>query len=128
MAPRWTQHPVDQPTGFYDELERANGDAETPYEIAVSIQDWFRSDGGYSYEVTNDEITGEALEDFFLSRTGFCVHYATAMTLMLRSEGIPTRVAMGFLPGTRTNDGWMEVDRKSTRLNSSHVAISYAVV
>lgn len=109
VAPRWTQLPDDLPTGFYDELERAKGDAETPYEIAVSIQDWFRSDGGYSYEVTNDEITGEALEDFFLSRTGFCVHYATAMTLMLRSEGIPTRVAVGFLPGTRTNDGWMEV-------------------
>src|SRR5207253_5999456 len=25
------------------------------------------------------------------------------------------------------NDGWMDLDRKSTRLNSSHVAISYAV-
>lgn len=109
VAPRWTELPENLPARFYDELERAKSEAETPYDIAVSIQEWFRSDGGYSYEVTNDDITGEALEDFFLSRTGFCVHYATAMTLMLRAEGIPTRVAVGFLPGTRTNDGWVEV-------------------
>lgn len=106
---RWTQMPSELPPSFYEELARAKGDASTAYETAVNLQNWFRSDGDYSYEVTNDEVTGEALEDFFITRTGFCVHYATAMTLMLRQEGIPARVVVGFLPGKRGHDGWVEV-------------------
>lgn len=106
---RWLQVPEDLPESFYNELLQARGDAEGSYETAVNIQDWFRTVGEYKYEVTNDQITGSALDDFFITRTGFCVHYATAMTLMLRQEGIPARVAVGFLPGKRTSGGWIEV-------------------
>ncbi|HLR55549.1 MAG TPA: DUF3488 and transglutaminase-like domain-containing protein [Actinomycetales bacterium] len=109
VADRWTAVPDDLPDSFYEELKRAKEDATTPYEMAVNIQNWFRSSGAFTYEVTNDEVTGSALDDFFINRSGFCVHYATAMTLMLRHEGIPTRVAVGFLPGQRDTGGWMEV-------------------
>lgn len=109
VDPRWLQLPDDLPASFYDELDAAKGDARGTYETALAIQDWFRKGGEYIYEVTNDEITGSALDDFFITRTGFCVHYATAMTLMLREEGIPARVAVGFLPGKRGMNGWTEV-------------------
>lgn len=109
VNPRWLETAPDLPRSFYTELERAKGEAKTPYETALNIQNWFREKGDYEYEVTNDEVTGSALEDFFITRTGFCVHYATAMTLMLREEGIPARVAVGFLPGSRRAGGWYEV-------------------
>ncbi|MDN6624323.1 MAG: transglutaminase-like domain-containing protein, partial [Acidipropionibacterium jensenii] len=40
------------------------------------------------------------------SRSGYCIHFAAAMALMARVEGIPSRVSIGFLPGTRTNGAW----------------------
>jgi hypothetical protein len=39
--------------------------------------------------------------DYFLfqSREGYCDYFATSMVVMLRAEGVPTRVATGFAPG-----------------------------
>jgi hypothetical protein len=39
--------------------------------------------------------------DYFLfdSQQGYCDYFATAMTVMLRAEGVPARVASGFAPG-----------------------------
>src|SRR6201999_4279262 len=44
---------------------------------------------------------GVAPLDYFLnvSHEGYCQHYAGAMALLLRMEGIPARVATGFSPG-----------------------------
>jgi protein-glutamine gamma-glutamyltransferase len=56
---------------------------------------------GYSY--TQDFVgrsAAEPLEDFlFRYRSGHCEYFASAMVLMLRSEGIPSRLATGFLGG-----------------------------
>src|SRR5699024_11748199 len=38
-----------------------------------------------------------------------------------------THGKFGAMHGIQTNDNGMKIDRKSTRLNSSHVSISYAV-
>ena len=42
---------------------------------------------------------GEDLVDYFLfgSRLGYCVHYATAMTILLRASGVPARFVCGFV-------------------------------
>lgn len=42
---------------------------------------------------------GEDLVDYFLfsSRLGYCVHYATAMTVLLRASGVPARFVCGFV-------------------------------
>jgi len=43
----------------------------------------------------------EAVSYFlFESRRGYCVHFASAMAVCLRTLGIPSRVATGFAPGT----------------------------
>ena len=35
----------------------------------------------------------------FKTKTGYCVHFATAMAMMLRSQGVPARLVSGFLDG-----------------------------
>ncbi len=56
---------------------------------------------GYSY--TQDFVgrtADQPLEDFlFRYRSGHCEYFASAMVLMLRSEGIPARLVTGFLGG-----------------------------
>ena len=42
----------------------------------------------------------DAVEDFlFTQQKGFCLHFASAMTVMLRSVGVPARLAVGYIPG-----------------------------
>ena len=41
------------------------------------------------------------VECFATYKKGFCQYYAPTMAVILRHMGIPTRIAEGFLPGSR---------------------------
>ncbi|WP_157674341.1 DUF3488 and transglutaminase-like domain-containing protein [Agrococcus carbonis] len=47
-----------------------------------------------------------ALEGFLETRSGYCVHYASATAALLRGAGVPSRVVVGFLPGSEISGGW----------------------
>ena len=51
------------------------------------------------------------VECFATYKQGFCQYYATTMAVLLRSMGIPARIAEGFLPGER--NGATEIIRDS---------------
>lgn len=75
---------------------QAAGQASTPRSQAVAVERFLRT----RYDYTLDVPGGEArpVETFlFDRRSGYCEHFASAMTLMLRSLGIPTRLVTGFL-------------------------------
>lgn len=75
-------------------------DAGTAYERALLLQSYLRSPP-FRYETeVPAPATGDAVWDFLESGRGYCVQFATAMTIMARSLGIPARMAVGFLPGT----------------------------
>ncbi len=81
--------------------------ATTPLGQAEALVDWFQS-GSFTY--TLDPPTAPAGTDpvaWFLqaSRAGSCQTYATAYTVLARSLGLPTRVLVGFIGGTRGADG-----------------------
>lgn len=91
---------------------RVVGEASNSLEKAVLIQNHLRS-GSYRYSLTlapvaeadaNDPIGG-----FLQTRQGYCVQFATAMVMMARYEGIPARMAVGFLPGSAQTDGTRQV-------------------
>ncbi|SFR98800.1 Transglutaminase-like superfamily protein [Agrococcus baldri] len=48
----------------------------------------------------------EALAGFLETRSGYCVHYASATAGLLRGAGVPARVVIGFLPGSDISGGW----------------------
>ncbi|MFD3946511.1 DUF3488 and DUF4129 domain-containing transglutaminase family protein [Streptomyces sp. NPDC058579] len=84
--------------------------ARNDYERAVKLQDWFTTDGGFRYDVEVESGTGvQAISRFLERREGFCVHFSFSMAAMARSLGIPARVAVGFMPGSRQSDGTMSV-------------------
>jgi hypothetical protein len=60
------------------------------------VRNWFRDE--FEYALTASELPGlDGVMDFLDRRRGYCTYYATASTLMLRSLGIPARIATGFL-------------------------------
>lgn len=84
------------------------GDADSIYEQALALQQYLRAgDFVYSEDAPVEEDydgTGlEVIATFLEVKSGYCVHFASAMALMARSLGIPARVAVGFLPGERSD-------------------------
>jgi transglutaminase-like putative cysteine protease len=73
--------------------------ASSTYGVAARIQTFFSH--GFTY---NQHPRGHAfplIAFLFSERSGYCQQFSGAMTLMLRMDGIPARVAAGFLSGAR---------------------------
>ena len=73
--------------------------AKTPYDQAKAIESWFIAKNRFTYTLTPPQApTGvRPLDNFlFSSHKGFCQDFSTAMNVMLRTLGIPTRQMSGF--------------------------------
>ena len=54
----------------------------------------------FYYTLRPPLLTGDTVDEFlFLSRRGFCEHYAAAFTVLMRAAGVPTRVVTGYQGG-----------------------------
>jgi transglutaminase-like putative cysteine protease len=67
-----------------------------PYDIARRIERFLRSNYSYTEAPPRRRYPLEAF--LFTDRRGYCQQFAGAMTLMLRMDGIPARVGVGFKP------------------------------
>jgi protein-glutamine gamma-glutamyltransferase len=73
--------------------------ATTDLERARAIERRLRTEYVYSLEMPSHE-SGDPLSDFlFARRRGYCEYFASAMAVMLRSVGVPARIATGFQSG-----------------------------
>lgn len=83
--------------------ERVIAGSAGPYQRAVAIQRFFVDRANrFAYDLTPPQPRrGEdPLTAFLRDRRGFCQQYSTAMAVMLRLAGLPSRVAVGFTRGT----------------------------
>ena len=87
--------------------EQVTRDAETKFEKAVALQDWFRTSGGFRYSLKQRSGSGMDLLASFVTndRVGYCEQFAAAMAAMGRVLDIPSRVVVGFLDGSTQDDG-----------------------
>ncbi|MBW7956511.1 MAG: DUF3488 domain-containing protein [Deltaproteobacteria bacterium] len=66
---------------------------------ALAIEEFLQKNYAYTLTPRKGKGTGP-LEDFLLhTKEGWCEHFATAMAMMLRSVGVPARIATGYLEG-----------------------------
>lgn len=105
VSEAFTEVPDDIPLMVRELATAVTEDLPTRFEKAVALQNWFRQDGGFSYSLATAEGSGTDALVSFLSdepggRTGYCEQFASAMALMARLLGIPSRVAVGFLAPT----------------------------
>ena len=79
-----------------DVVEKAG--AATRYDKAKAIETYLQTQFGYTLEL---RAGGEQpLSDFLFNvREGHCEYFATALAIMLRTQGIATRVVNGFQQG-----------------------------
>ncbi|HEU5144201.1 MAG TPA: transglutaminaseTgpA domain-containing protein [Dermatophilaceae bacterium] len=87
---------------------------ETNLDRAIAIQDHLRDTDVYTYNLDLGpplrDSAGrrvEPIRTFYETRRGYCVQFASAMVFLARAQGIPARMAIGFLPGTRQGSSYL---------------------
>ena len=85
------------------QAEEVMGGGASDWEKANALQAWLRSDE-FDYSTTtpvDDGYDGSGLsmtEQFLEARSGYCVHFSSAFALMAESQGLPTRIVIGYAP------------------------------
>jgi len=94
-----------------DEVVRDAGvDENDVFEKAIALQTHFHTPGLYQYSLDLLDVERTAgmdpVEDFVANhRNGHCEYYASALVLMLRSQGIPARMIVGYRAGQYNSVG-----------------------
>jgi transglutaminase-like putative cysteine protease len=86
---------------------RITAGTRTAFDATVALNRWFTEPtNGFRYDLrTTPGTSGDALVDFlFTGHRGYCEQFASAMAIMLRTQHVPARVAVGFTPGTVIGD------------------------
>jgi hypothetical protein len=73
-----------------------------PYDIVKAITEYLRNNIEYNQSINQPPPNQERIDWFLFDyRKGFCNYYASAEVILLRSLGIPARMAVGFAQGER---------------------------
>jgi transglutaminase-like putative cysteine protease len=87
--------------------------ARTPFDKALAIEGFLRNRYTYTLNLTGKPGDDPLAHFLFETRAGHCEYFATAMTIMLRTLGIPSREVNGFLPGEYNDLGGDYIVRAS---------------
>jgi len=79
----------------------AAGQTDNPWALSVALRNELQSSRfTYSANVQDMPCGSMSIAECFAKfKRGYCEHYATLMTVLLRSHKIPARFVEGFLPG-----------------------------
>lgn len=96
--------------------ERVTREAKSPYDKALAIKQYLAKIS-YTLDIKAPPLGADGVDDFLFNQlSGDCVPFASAAVVMLRSIGVPSRLATGYLPGE-----WDEATGISTiRAKDSH--------
>jgi protein-glutamine gamma-glutamyltransferase len=67
---------------------------------ARAIESHLRTEYGYTLDLPKQEVRDPLTYFLFTRKKGHCEYFASAMTIMLRTMGIPSRLVTGFQSGT----------------------------
>jgi len=84
-----------------------------PQAIVRAMLTMFREQP-FAYTMQPPKLADNAMDEFlFQTRKGFCEHYASAFTLVMRAAGIPARVVTGYQGGEMNPIGGYLLVRQS---------------
>jgi protein-glutamine gamma-glutamyltransferase len=87
--------------------------AKTPFDKALAIESFLRNRYSYTLNLTGKPGDDPLAHFLFETRAGHCEYFASSMTIMLRTLGIPSREVNGFLPGEYNDLGGDYIVRAS---------------
>ncbi len=106
---QYTQLPDTVPARVGELAQQLTTGLDTPFDKARTLETYLRA---LPYnELIPGPRPGEDGVDYFLfrERQGYCDYYASSMAVMLRSLGIPARLAQGYNQGSLLDSGVYEI-------------------
>jgi transglutaminase-like putative cysteine protease len=101
----YLQLPPDLSPRIAELADEIAGNRLTPYDKAEALTDWLRTNITYNEHISAPPVDVDPLEYFlYNSREGYCNYYASALVVMLRTQGIPARIVAGYAQGTYLED------------------------
>ncbi len=100
VTERYLQMPDTVTQDTIDLAVEITGEFNNNFDKSIAVRDYLRNSIQY-----NDQIDAppEGIDPvhhvLFESQEGYCNYYASAMAVMLRSQGIPSRVVSGYAQG-----------------------------
>ncbi|WP_426998641.1 DUF3488 and transglutaminase-like domain-containing protein [Pseudarthrobacter sp. N5] len=107
ISDEFIRPPANVPEIVRTTTDSVTAQSRTSYAKAMAIQTYLRSPE-FTYSLQAPVQGGydgnglSVLADFLAQKSGYCIHYASAMAVMARVEGIPSRIAVGYAPGRLT--------------------------
>lgn len=121
--------PDDIPAVIEETARSVTAGSTNDYDRIETLQNWLRSDFTYSETAPVEEgYDGnglEVIERFLEERTGYCVHFSSTLAVMARTLGMPSRVAVGYAPGSATS---VDADGERIYETSSHALHAWTEV
>lgn len=100
----YVQLPDDLPQSIAETAQQVAGGEPDEYAQALALQAYFQ-DGSFRYSEeapVAEDYDGNGMAvvaEFLKKKAGYCVHFSSAMAVMARSLGIPSRIVVGYAPG-----------------------------
>lgn len=121
-----TDLPEKMPAIIEDTARRVTEDATNQYDQVIALQDYLRNDGAFAYSETAPVADGydgngiDVIAKFLKKKSGYCVHFSSAMAVMARTLNIPSRIAVGYAPGSvvGVRDGQNQYEATSDDLHA----------
>jgi transglutaminase-like putative cysteine protease len=103
VTARYLQLAPDVTPRFYDLARQITLEMDNPYDKAAAITSYLRTFIRYSETLSSPPPLNRDPVEWFLfdAREGYCSYYAAAEVILLRTLGIPARVAVGYAEGER---------------------------
>ncbi len=118
---KYTALPAEVPQRVRDLGRELAADAETPYDKAKAIEEYLKT-LPYSLNIQPPPYDADGVDYFlFEQKMGYSEYFASAMTVLLRTQGVPARMVTGYTVGDQVPEheiyvvtdqhshGWVEV-------------------
>lgn len=77
----------------------------TPYDAAEALEEYLRTQYTYREDIPTPPSNMDAVDYFlFESKTGYCDYFASAMAVLMRTQGVPARLVRGYAGGYYDED------------------------
>ncbi len=100
IVERYTQLPDSVPQEVGDMARMVTAGADTDYQRAALLEQWINQNTAYSLDVPMPPEDQDFVAHFLETREGYCTYTASAMAVMARTLGIPSRYVVGFSVGS----------------------------
>ena len=102
ITQRYLQVPAGTPDRVLELAEELTGTQPTTYDKVRAIEEWMALNTTYTLDIPPLGAGEDTVDQYlFETRQGFCEQIGTSLVVMLRSQGIPARLVVGFTPGER---------------------------